>query len=163
MMVCGCCIMNYRSNYTGEERTTVFSLLKEKDLKKRWIRFVNRKDWEPFLDIYMHRTFYRKILHKYYIGKKSKRYRLAINMKPAATIFGPKKVVNKNSVINEVTSPISIPRRTPRKRLYLEDQYETIMSKNSVKDFICFPPNWYSFRNSNDHVLFYMSFLAKVR
>ena len=54
MMVCRCCIMNYCSNYTGEERTTVFSLLKEKDLKKRWIRFVNQKDWEPFLDIYIY-------------------------------------------------------------------------------------------------------------
>ena len=93
----------------------------------------------------MRRTFYRKILHKYYIGKNSKGYRLAINMKPVATIFGPKKVINKNSVINKITSPICIPRRTPRKRLYLEDQYETIISKDSVKDFICFPPNWCSF------------------
>ena len=41
IMVCWCCIMNYRSNYTGEERTTAFSFPKEKDLK---IRFVNRKD-----------------------------------------------------------------------------------------------------------------------
>ena len=43
--------MNYRSNYTAEERTTAFSFPKEKDLK---IRFVNRKDWEPFLDIYIY-------------------------------------------------------------------------------------------------------------
>ena len=39
------CIVN--SNYTGEEGTTVFSFPKEKDLKKRWRRFANRKDWEP--------------------------------------------------------------------------------------------------------------------
>ena len=44
-----------------------------------------------------------------------------MNMKPIVTIFDPKKVNYKNSEINNVTSPICIPRRTPRKRLYKED------------------------------------------
>ena len=44
-----------------------------------------------------------------------------MNMKPVATIFDPKKVINKTSEINNVTSPICIPRRTPRKRLYQEE------------------------------------------
>ena len=43
-----------------------------------------------------------------------------MNMKPFATIFDPKKV-NKNLEINNVTSPICIPQRTLRKRLYQED------------------------------------------
>ena len=35
---------------------------------------------------------------KYYEkGKNSKRYRLAMNMKPVPPIFDPKKVINKNS------------------------------------------------------------------
>ena len=67
-----------------------------------------------------------------------------MNMKPVPTIFDPKKVINKNSEINNVISPICIPRRTPRKRLYEEDQYESFISKDSVKDFTClnnsFPP-----------------------
>ena len=57
-----------------------------------------------------------------------------MNMKPVTTLFDPKKVINKNSEINNITSPIFIPRRRPSKRLYQEDQYESFISKNSVKD-----------------------------
>ena len=53
---------------------------------------------------------------------------LAINMKPVPTIFDRKRVINKNSEINNVTLPISIPWRSPRKRLYQEDQYELFIS-----------------------------------
>ena len=67
---------------------------------------------------------------KYYqkVNVYSKRYRLAINMKPVATIFDPKKVTNKNSEIKNATSPICIPQRTLGKRLYQEDQYESFIS-----------------------------------
>ena len=62
--------------------------------------------------------------------KKKKRYRLAMNMKPVPTICDPKKVINKISYINKVTSPICIPRATPRRRLYKEDQYESFTSRD---------------------------------
>ena len=151
-----CCIVNCRSNYTGEESTTVFSFPKEEDLKKRWIRFVKRKDWEPISWSYICIKHFEE---KYYEkGKNSKCYSLTINMKPVATIFDPKKVINKNSEINNITSPICIPRRTPRKRLYQEDQYESFISKDSVKDFTSlnqsFPPSGYTFRKNDGHVLF---------
>ena len=85
---------------------------------------------------------------KYYEkGTNSKRYRLAINMKPVATIFGPKKVINKNSEINNVNSPICIPRRTLKKHLYQKDQYESFISKVSFKGFTCLNesfPNGYT-------------------
>ena len=60
-----------------------------------------------------------------------------MNIKPVSTIVNPKKVINKNSEINNVTSPISIPRRSLRKRLYQEDKYDSFNSKDSVKDFGC--------------------------
>ena len=67
-----------------------------------------------------------------------------MNIKLVATIFDPQKVTNKNSEIKNVTSPICIPRRTPRKCLYQEDQYESFISKDLAKDFTClndsFPP-----------------------
>ena len=86
---------------------------------KRCIRFVNRKDWQPSSSSYIcikhfEEKYYKKV-------KNSKCCRLAMNMKSFAAIFNPKKVNNKNSEINNVTSPICIPRRTPRKRLYQED------------------------------------------
>ena len=39
-----CCVVNCRSNYAGEEKTTAS---KEEHLRKVWIKFVNRQDWEP--------------------------------------------------------------------------------------------------------------------
>ena len=70
-----------------------------------------------------------------------------------------KKVISKNSEINNATSPFCIPRRTPRKRLYQEDQYESFISKDSVKDSKClnesFSISGYTFRKNEDHVLFY--------
>ena len=60
-----------------------------------------------------------------------------MNMKPVGAIFDPKKVINKNSEINNVTSPICIPRRTPRKLLYQEDQYKSFFSRDLAKDFTC--------------------------
>ena len=65
---------------------------------KGWIRFVNRKDWQPSSSSYIcikhfEEKYYQKV-------KNSKRYCLVENMKPFATIFDPKKVSNKNSEIN---------------------------------------------------------------
>ena len=76
-MVCKCCVVDCRSNYAGEERTTVLSFPKEESLRKIWIKFVNRKDWEPtplsFICIkHFKETYYRK-------GKNDKRYRLTKN------------------------------------------------------------------------------------
>ena len=57
-----------------------------------------------------------------------------MNMKPVPTIIDPKKAVNKKSEINNVTSPVCIPRRTEHRG---KDQYELFISKVSVKDFRC--------------------------
>ena len=132
-MVYKSCIVNCRSDYTGEESTTVFSFPKEENVKKRWIRFVHRKDWEPTSLSYISIKHFEE---KYYEKDKTNK-RLAMNVKPVPTIFDPKEVISKNSEINNVTSPICIPRRTPRKRLCQEDQYESFISKDSVKDSKC--------------------------
>ena len=61
MIVFESCIVNCRSNYTGEESTTVFAFSKEDDLKKRWIRFVMRKDWEPTSSSYIRMKYFEEI------------------------------------------------------------------------------------------------------
>ena len=53
--------------------------------------------------------------------KNCKRYRLAMNRNFLHLYSIRKKVNNKNSEINNVTSPICIFRRTTRKRLYQKD------------------------------------------
>ena len=47
-------------------------------------------------------------------GKNSKCFRLAMNMKPVPTIIDSKEVINKISEISNVTSPVSILRRSPK-------------------------------------------------
>ena len=91
MMVCKCCLVNCRSNYTGEKSATVFSFPKEEYLKKRWIIFVNRKNWIPTSSSY---RCIKPFEEKYTKGKNSKRYYLAMNRKPFATKLDPKKVIN---------------------------------------------------------------------
>ena len=76
-----------RSIYTGEKRATVFSFPKEVSLCKIWIKFINRKDWEPtpssFICIkHFEEKYYRK-------GKNDKCYRLTKTLKPVPTIFNP--------------------------------------------------------------------------
>ena len=82
-----------------------------------------------------------------------------MNVKPVPTKFDPENVISKKAELNSVTSPNCIPRRTLRKRLYQEDQYESFISKDSVKDSKClnesFSPSGYTFRKNDDHVLFY--------
>ena len=69
------------------------------------------------------------------------------------------KLYNGSFPKEEDLKKICIPRKTPRKRLYQEDQYESFISKDSVKDSKClnesFSPSRYTFRKNDDHVLFY--------
>ena len=91
-MVFKCCVVNCRSNYAGE---------KEEHLRKIWIKFVNRKDWETTnsLYIYIHIYIYISCISyicikhfedKYYQkGEGNKRFRLIKTLKPVPTIFDP--------------------------------------------------------------------------
>ena len=103
MMVYKYCIVNCRPNCTGRESKTVLSFPKEEELRKKKDKIILSKSLA--MDLV-----------------------LAMNMKPVPTIFDRKRVINKNSEINNVTLPISIPWRSPRKRLYQEDQYELFIS-----------------------------------
>ena len=59
-----------------------------------------------------------------------------MNTKPVLTIIDPKTVINKNSKIKNVTLPISIAQRSPRRRLYQEDQYELFISARNQLTFL---------------------------
>ena len=62
----------------------------ELSLKLYWRRFINRRLGAHFFVIYCIKHFEGKYYKK---DKNSIRYRLAITMKPAATILDPKKVI----------------------------------------------------------------------
>ena len=55
-----CCVVSCRSNY-DVDKEAVFSFpdeLKENDLRRRWIRFVNRKDWKPTASFFICRRHF---------------------------------------------------------------------------------------------------------
>ena len=126
MMVYKCCTVNCLPNCNGGESKTVFSFSKREYLKTGRTKFFYRKVRESISFSYICIRYFEE---KYYKEvKNSNCYGLAMNMKPALGIFDLKTVINKNSEINNVTLPISIPRRSPRKRLYQENQYEFCIS-----------------------------------
>ena len=85
-MVNKCCVFNCRSNYIGQEqRNAVFTFPADVDMRNRWIKFVNRKDWQPSSSsVICVKHFEDKYLKK---GEQDKRYRLDKKLKPIPTIY----------------------------------------------------------------------------
>ena len=118
IMVYICCISGSRSNYTAEEANTVFSFPKDEDIRKRWIKFVNRKDWLPTLSPYIYKNHFES---KYFgKGQNNKCYRLIKKLKPVRTIFNA-SYVTQSSWSSNLISPVSIPRKSPRKEIFQEE------------------------------------------
>ena len=116
-----CCIVACRSNYTAEEASSFF-FSRDEDIRKRWIKFVNRKDWLPTWSSYICINYFEpKYFRK---GQNNKRYYLIKKLKPVPTIFNPSYVTESSSSSNLI-SPVSIPRKSARKRIFQEKLYET--------------------------------------
>ena len=114
-MVYKCCIVNCRPNCTVEESKTAFSSPKGENLKKKWIKVINRKGCEPISLSYI---CIRHFEEKYYKkGENSNRYGLAINMKPVPTTCDPKTVINKYS---EMLPHQSVFLRDHRRNVYIK-------------------------------------------
>ena len=110
-----------------------FLFTKRKNLQKIWIKFVNRKDWEPTNSSYI---CIKHFEGKYYQnGEGNKRFWLIKTSKPVPTIFDSSNPNFRNSSVCQVTSPVSIPRKSPRKCVYQEDQYEGFIADNVIKNF----------------------------
>ena len=156
-MVYKCCVVDCRSNYAGEERTTVFSFPKEESLRKIWIKFVNRKNYEPtLLSFICIKHFEEKYYKK---GKNKKRYRLPKTLKPAPTIFNPNIQTSHCSSSSRIISPVTVPRRTPRKRIYQDDRYQCFMNYDLIKKLSDIKESLslagFLFKENKDYVTFY--------
>ena len=153
-MVNKCCIVNCRSNYFGELSTPVFSFPKNEDLKPRWIKFVNRKDWNPTSSaVICMKHFEEKYIKT---GDQNKRFRLNMSLKPIPTLNNASLASFKNS---SLSSTYTKPRKSPIKRIFQEDQFESFLSSDDIKDLTCFneslSPPGYQFKSFHDHVIFF--------
>ena len=121
-MVNKCSVYGCKSNnYTGHESRTVFGLqrIKDEELKKRWFKFVNRKD----LDVNSTSIFVcDKHFEEKYVNKNEKRPRLINDANPVPTI-------HPEGVYENVPSCQPTPsraRKPPKERIYRPDE---ILSK----------------------------------
>ena len=165
-MVNKCSVGGCKTNYVGHGTDAVFSFPKDPDLFGRWKRFCNRLNWEP--------TDQSRIWHFEAEGKNDNRWRLIKTLKPVPTIYikhdsslsdssqGPS--TSTSSVVDTMISPsimptISIPRKSPKKRLFREDEFSKFLDKDLIKDFSCVNesmcPAGYSCTKYDDHVVYY--------
>ena len=122
-----CCVVNCRSNYTCEEKTTVFSFPKEEHFWNIWIKiFQNRKDWEPTNSSYICIKHFED--KHYQKGEGNERFRLIKTLKLVPTKFD-------RSNPNLSLPGVSIPRKLPRKRTYQEDHHHSFIAEFVIKSF----------------------------
>lgn len=136
-----CCIVNCRSNYDDGEKEAVFSFPdeeKEFDLRQRWVKFVNRKDWSPTKTSVICRKHFEPRYVK--TGDKGLRHRLVKESKPVPTIFDPNNNNNSNnasssSSVSHLKAPVSLPRRSPKKRVFQKDQQHIFAEQDKINCF----------------------------
>ena len=150
-----CCIYNCRSNYAGENHTVVFSFPRDDDLKKIWVRFVNRKDWSPSNSSVICIKYFEKKYLK--MGEGKKRSRLDMSMKPVPTIFGPS--IHASSSRSALKAPIRIPRKSSKKRNVFAGEYVEFVNNDKIMEFEStdetLAPSGYTIAKYEDHVVFY--------
>ena len=138
-MVYKCCvfliaaqIMLGENNYTVDCRSnySVFSFTKEASLRKIWIKFLNRKDWKPTPSSFICIKHFEEKC--YSICENDKRYCLTKTLKPLPRIFNPNIQTWQCSSSSHVISPVTEPRRSPRKHIYQDDQYQSFMNYDLI-------------------------------
>ena len=123
--------------------------LKNEDLNKKWIHFVNRKDWVPTKHSILCELHFEDIYKN-----TGKRMSLTWSMKPVATIYSA-ELIDTPSVL-PITQTF---RQPPRKRIFQEDQLDSfrIHGKiNSIDDLNqSHSPPGFEFRQFEGCVIFY--------
>ena len=80
-------------------------------------------------------------------------------LKPVPTIFDPGESSNLSAEANHLKSPVSVPRKSPTKRVYQEDQLHVFEEQDKIKSFddidSKLAPLGYTFQRYDDHVAFY--------
>ena len=154
-----CCVFNCRLNYDNSPKETASFFHEEKedyDLRQRWIRFVNREGWKPSKKSSICRKHFEPRYYK--TGAKRKRYRLIKMLKPVPTIFDPEES-HLSGESKYLKSPISVPRKSPTKRVYQQDQFKLFEEQDKIKRFddtdSTLTPPRYTFQKYDDHVVLY--------
>ena len=141
----------------GKNRKLFFFPLKNKSLRKIWIRFVDRKDWEPTPSSFICIKHFEE--KHYWKGKNDKRYRLTKTLKPVPTIFNSNIQTSQCSSSSHIISPVTVPRRSPRKRIYQDHQYQSFMNYDLINKLSNIEESislaGFLFKKNDNYVTFY--------
>ena len=89
-------------------------------------------------------------------GKEGKRYRLIKSLKPLPTIFNPES--EDGPTTSQLKAPVSIPRKSSKKRIFQEEQLDEFLDYDIIKSFTDFDtltPSGYTFTKYDDHIVYY--------
>ena len=148
-MVNKCVVGNcYTGHLTGPRKAS-FSFPEDPDLRKRWIYFVNRKDWQPT----KHSVICIDHFDEKYIKVGKQRTKLLWNIFPV-----PTKQVDVASAPSLLRAPV-LPRPPPTKRYFGRNDMPDFLFTDKIKDLNCLTetdcPPGFSFRRQDNSVLYY--------
>ena len=142
-----------RSGYAKNETKHITKFhfpLKNFELNRLWIRFVNRKDWKPTKHSVLCELHFEE---KYIVrGGKSN---LKWSMNPIPTKHSKELLKMPSSLLP--TSKTT--RKPPRERLISNDQMDSFRERDTITSLADLnettAPDGFQFKKSNDHALFY--------
>ena len=155
----GCSVEGCKSNgRDSPENVTVFEFpVDEPDRCARWIKFAagTRKNWT---NTPSSRICKRHFEPKYFkTGATNARYRLIKGLKPVPTIRDPD--VEESPEVAHMKAPVSVPRRSPRKRLFQEDEYSKFLEADIIRSFSDIDdkltPSGWSISKFEEHLVFF--------
>ena len=142
------CTSGYYSNENKQTAKFHFPLTKD-NLNKEWIRFVNRKDWNPTKhSVLCEHHFEEKFITR---GEKCT-LKWALN--PAPSIYPPELLKSPSSLPTKQTH-----RKPPSKRILQEDELTKFQETDGIKCLQNFnkdtAPAGFQFKRLENNVLFY--------
>ena len=145
-----CCIVGCKTNYIDGPKNSVFYFPQDEKLKKKWIRFVNRKNWTP--------TKHSVICAEHFSHKKKSL--LEWSSSPLPSIY-----LTKNSSLpppppSVLSTVVPAPvRKPPTNRSVKEDEIQRFMKEdlcihiNNFTEKHC--PSGFSFNKLEESVVYY--------
>ena len=94
---------------------------------------MNREGWKPSKESCICRKHFFEP-HYYKTGAEGKRQRLAKKLKPMSTIFDLEES-NLSAESKHLKLPVSVPRNSPTKRVYQQDQFKLFQEQDKIKSF----------------------------
>nr|XP_047141497.1 THAP domain-containing protein 2-like [Hydra vulgaris] len=127
-MVNKCCFAGCFSNYFKRDVVLVLLFPVQKELRTKWIKFVNRLNWVPTKSSVICAKHFQEKYLKY--REQEKRFRLIKRLKAVTTVH--LSVLSKSSI-----PTINLERKSQSERIYQNDQRSKCLKNDLIKNLNC--------------------------